>query len=327
MKQTLLPVWLLALLVTFHHSRAQNPYQSLGVEEQAVTLSKGRYVEFFPNDTLVQIGSVLLNTVTGKVVAFVKTDTLYSEATLQPQLTSRWWSPDPLAEKYKEWSPYNYVLNNPIILVDPDGKAPKWIPGTDGKLVTYSKDSNGKVNWSANATADTRRIGNALLTTRTGEQQLNKLINSDTKIELKISGQNTIRTNPSGNKSYKTGGTLVTAYEKQKDGSYTAKEATLTIYEKTLQTFLGLNTNNQEQNAYKNSVNNIDEAIGAVAGHESVHAADKTNVNQNLSNQLDGSIYDVEAKPEKVEHQILKELYDNNHPIQPIAPLKITPLK
>ena len=31
---------------------------------------------------------------------------------------------DPLAARFSEWSPYNYVLGNPVKLVDPDGKAP-----------------------------------------------------------------------------------------------------------------------------------------------------------------------------------------------------------
>ncbi|MCB0516139.1 MAG: RHS repeat-associated core domain-containing protein [Chitinophagales bacterium] len=35
---------------------------------------------------------------------------------------ARWMSVDPLAEKYLSYTPYNYTLDNPVNLIDPDGR-------------------------------------------------------------------------------------------------------------------------------------------------------------------------------------------------------------
>ncbi len=102
--------------------QAQNPFSSLGVKDSEVpilSISKGKYEEIIPNDTLIKIGSVVVNTITGKIEYFVQIDTVRSESNLEPQIVSKWLSPDPVFKAYE--SPYVGMGNNPIWFCDPDG--------------------------------------------------------------------------------------------------------------------------------------------------------------------------------------------------------------
>ena len=68
-------------------------------------------------------------------------------------ITARWDRIDPLAEKYYNVSPYNYCMNNPVILVDPNGM--DWILSTGDKVYWYGGDvgDNSQLLYTYNATS------------------------------------------------------------------------------------------------------------------------------------------------------------------------------
>ncbi len=55
---------------------------------------------------------------------------------IEPTEIKRFMSIDPLSEKYYDQSPYNYVLNNPVRYIDPDGRE-VWINYGDNQRVRY----------------------------------------------------------------------------------------------------------------------------------------------------------------------------------------------
>ncbi len=122
---------------------------------------------------------------------------------------ARWYDPsvgrftgvDPLAEKYSSFTPFNYTLNNPLRLTDPDGREPDdvIIKGSEKQTafnelqasvkgqLTLSMDANGKVTATQDGTGKLSKDA----------QQLSNAIN-DNSIVVNVNAENTTTTQ-SGN--------------------------------------------------------------------------------------------------------------------------------
>jgi hypothetical protein len=177
-KQLLFLFSALALSYTIN-AQDYNPYKDIGKKGKVLTLSKGKYVEFFDMDTIQRIGTVMYNIRTKKIVKLLSAITVYKKASNNTS-SSRWYSIDPLADKYATYSPYNFVLNNPIRLVDPDGREPvddyklnksgkiEFMKRTNDKVdKVYATNSKGEVNKSKSIEVKKGIIENATNTKTT----------------------------------------------------------------------------------------------------------------------------------------------------------------
>ncbi|RAJ83655.1 hypothetical protein CLV59_103626 [Chitinophaga dinghuensis] len=126
------------LCIMTAHAQEDNPFKSIGKKAKVHTLSRGKYVESFDMDSIQRVGSVLINIRTREIVALLDTDSLLKKAS-DNSSASRWYSIDPLADKFANWSPYHFSYDNPVSFKDPDGRAAEWVPD-----IQINKDKNGK---------------------------------------------------------------------------------------------------------------------------------------------------------------------------------------
>ncbi|MDR0834812.1 MAG: hypothetical protein LBN93_11655 [Candidatus Symbiothrix sp.] len=239
---------------------AQKVFKKYGIDKEPVTLSKGRYVETFTNDEVVQIGTVLLNTKTNKVVKFLDEDTI--TVSYQEEYASRFVSIDPLAEKYPWLSPYAFCMNNPVRFIDPDGR--KIVDATGN--VMYA---NGQ--WLSNATAGAKLIANSMYSTPSGREAFNNLVKANYGVQLVYDQTSDIG--------------KVGQAARFHDGNGNTTKATITIFEKNLvgelnnltdlknsgQDPVAAGATDSQQSMIKEGIPTQSERIGQVGVHEAEH--------------------------------------------------------
>jgi hypothetical protein len=136
-------------VLLFNQIIAQNPFKKFGVEVGVITLSKGKYIEFIPYDSIQHIGSVVINIKTGHIIELINTDSIELGYNYRPDVASRWMSPDPLTEERNNWTPYNYCSNNPVNKIDPNGMVDGWIKDNEGN-VFWDKKTNSPEEFKQN---------------------------------------------------------------------------------------------------------------------------------------------------------------------------------
>ena len=104
--------------------QAGNPFAKYGYKAKVATLSKGKYLEFHDLDSIVTIGTSRWHVENKKIVGDIVIDSLNIDAQPIGDAPGMWMSPDPLSEEFPSYSPYVYALNNPVNMVDPDGRFP-----------------------------------------------------------------------------------------------------------------------------------------------------------------------------------------------------------
>src|SRR5690606_14435561 len=110
-------------------ANAQNPYEMFGHNSKVIyEETKEDFLRISNSNTDDNVKFIVFNFHNKTVQLLDKNDSVIQIVPIESERLLRWISVDPLASKYPGSSPYNFVDNNPIMRIDPDGR--DWIVAT-----------------------------------------------------------------------------------------------------------------------------------------------------------------------------------------------------
>lgn len=281
-----------------------NPFESIGKKGKVITAYGDRFVEVFDTDSVQRIGSVLYHIYEKRIVVLLDADSLFNEVS-DNSSASRWWSVDPKADKYHEWSPYVFAADNPIRYNDPDGAE---FVDPNGKRMTYAIQKDGSLTFSKNATEDFRRIAGGMAQTETGRGMLKTMNDVKTQISLVVDKENVLYTSDG---QMMAGGTDPIISQKVVNGKpvgeKTISKAKITLYEAAIEKMT-------EQGEGKISINgktvdtkdvSVSDILTSFGVHEGTHVVDRKS---SRSLNPKATTEEIEKKPYENQLKFINEL-------------------
>jgi len=130
-------------------AQSSNPYETFGhtsTVEYKMPVSEMLYIK--NSDTNSNIKALAFDIENSKVKLLGANDTLLNEVKIEANQLLRWLAVDPLAKKFPAHSPYNFVVNNPLNAIDPDGKDVVFLidkqgAGGNGHMAMLFQDTKG----------------------------------------------------------------------------------------------------------------------------------------------------------------------------------------
>lgn len=134
-----------AIATTNNIAIAQTPYDDFAPSSKKKEMLKLPNSTFraVNTDTSSNVRYIELDIEDLAIVYFGNNDSIIKVSNLKPS-DFKWWAVDPRAEKYPSWSPYNFVMSNPIMNIDPNGDTVRVYTETSGEGHAWISVGEGK---------------------------------------------------------------------------------------------------------------------------------------------------------------------------------------